>query len=178
MDLIQYLDVSVKCCLNVSQMGWVCNLFLTLVCSFLSCLISAMFSLSFALSSRSCPTTADVWAMQDLIALSRLRWASIIYAKHKVITSGKQLKNKTSYFIYDGHTHRFIEFFACLCCIHLPWEGHCGHCGVKAMDNSVIYSSHCLQYLLKNKHIEGEKIWALVQLEGLEIHFKDVCQGY
>lgn len=51
---------------------------LTLVCSFLSSFMSARFSLSFALSSRKRPTTSDVWAIQDLIALSLLRWASII----------------------------------------------------------------------------------------------------
>lgn len=45
---------------------------LALVCSFLSCLMSARFSLSFALSSRKRPTTSEVWAIQDLMALSLL----------------------------------------------------------------------------------------------------------
>lgn len=61
----------------------------TLVCSFLSCLMSARFSLSFALSSRSFPTTWDVWAIQDLIALSRLRWASISCGAHEVVIGEK-----------------------------------------------------------------------------------------
>lgn len=56
---------------------------LTLVCSFLSCLMIARFSLSFALCSRNCPTTSDVWAIQVLMALSLVRWASIIYGKNR-----------------------------------------------------------------------------------------------
>ena len=52
---------------------------LTLVCSFLSCLTRVRLSRSLPLSSRSCPTTSEVWAIQLLMALSRLRWPFIIY---------------------------------------------------------------------------------------------------
>lgn len=60
---------------------------LTLVCSFRSCLMSARFSLSFALSSRKRLTTSEVWPIQDLIALSLLRWASINCQKGKRLSS-------------------------------------------------------------------------------------------
>lgn len=141
---------------------------LTLVCSFLSSFMSARFSLSFALSSRKRPTTSDVWAIQDLIALSLLRWASIICRTHEVNTGNRlrpykqggntlkglpQPKSHTRYFSYDCHTHRFIELFACLCGIHSAWEGDCGHGGVQGMDDAVVYGAHHLQHLLRNNTV-------------------------
>lgn len=122
---------------HILQLGGVWNPLvletgLTLVCSFLSCLMSARFSLSFALSSRSCPTTSDVLTIHDLIALSLLRWASIICGKQEVMTRKQQLQydkksltinhspkcTEICYCSHYCHTHRFIELFACLCGIH------------------------------------------------------------
>lgn len=143
---------------------------LTLVCSFLSCLMMARFSLSFALSSRSCPTTSDVCAIQALIALSLLRWASNICGREMRCITHKNFTVKTiqansdciflscrhklicfwpiwTHSVYR-HTHGFIELFACLCGIHFAWERDSGHSGVQGMDDAIIYGAHDLQHLL------------------------------
>lgn len=133
------------------------SLKLTLVCSFRSCLMSARFSPSFALSSRKRPTTSEVWPIQDLIALSLLRWASINCQKVKDYHHWTQTAGTRSWYQtqecckhFGYYTHRFIELLAGLRSIHFAWEGDCGHGGVQGMDYAVIYGAHNLQHLLRD----------------------------